>query len=395
MRLWVILLVILLVFGSFNTYAQFIENQDDEYLMDLWTGSFSIDWEDEWDNHPTAFRLSVGCFNMQNLYTYYELKVERPLWRGLHFKYRYVDKRTLGSTENGNDFYLDYRFSNGLYGEVLMRPLFDKKSSDGGIGLGYWKDHLNYLVPYVVLNDLDNNYSFTHAKDKKLYTEQPYTFGLKSRWKSWTWFDYWIDLAYRKGSVAEYSYESFPDSNRTERRGESSVSGLFRVTPREGMSCGVRGSWSLSHHRVEWESQASPDSSYRENILNVEPFLTLKQGEKVREEIGFQVYREADSVGGSFLERNAFLPSLLVEYRFNPQFWLHGAYARSDVKAELSGEGWEDEVERTDNRVILALQWNVSNKARLMVRKGLDLDIKDRIGVFFYDKVYLHFLISL
>ena len=142
---------------EFSTFDVVRAEDDDESVIDHVLTRAPIEWRDEWEHAPQAFRLSQGCLTSANWFIETQLKTSSPLGRRARFELRLDQSES--DRASWNDLELWGRFPQpiGSLG-VMFRPYADKSRHDMALTWGTGADSSAFQLEAAWgFEDLFNN----------------------------------------------------------------------------------------------------------------------------------------------------------------------------------------------------------------------------------------------
>ncbi len=162
-------------FSSFEVEAQ---DQDDETAMDHMMARLPIQWRDEWERSPQAFRTSQGCHTSGEWFQLTDLKLETPLGRDARFGVMFTQR--VDNVASFEDLALAFRFpvrAGRL--SVEFHPASDKSRQDYALtwDTGADTSALHVRVTFMIEDMLNNLWQQRQARVGHLsepYLRHPY-----------------------------------------------------------------------------------------------------------------------------------------------------------------------------------------------------------------------------
>ena len=141
-------------FSSFDVERP---EEDDESVLDHLLARPVVEWRDEWERAPQAFRTSQGCFTSGQWYTDNQLKLVSPLGRRARFGLQLDQVESDLTAYENLDLWFLFPQRAGTLG-VMFRPYYDKSRQDFALawelGADTTRDQLRLVYG---LEDLFNN----------------------------------------------------------------------------------------------------------------------------------------------------------------------------------------------------------------------------------------------
>lgn len=142
---------------EFSTLDVVRPEDDDESALDHALTRAPLEWRDEWERAPQAFRLSQGCLTSANWFMETQLKTSSPIGRRSRFELRLDQSES--DRAGWNDLELWGRFVQpiGTVG-VMFRPYADKSRHDMALTWGTGADSSAFQLEATWgFEDLFNN----------------------------------------------------------------------------------------------------------------------------------------------------------------------------------------------------------------------------------------------
>jgi hypothetical protein len=141
-------------FSSFDVERP---EEDDESVLDHLLARPPVEWRDEWERAPQAFRTSQGCFTSGQWYTGNELKLVSPLGSRARFDLRLDEVESDLASYDNLDLWFRFPQRAGTLG-VMFRPYYDKSRQDFALAWELGADTTREQLRLVYgLEDLFNN----------------------------------------------------------------------------------------------------------------------------------------------------------------------------------------------------------------------------------------------
>ncbi|MBN1233170.1 MAG: hypothetical protein JXA60_07450 [Candidatus Coatesbacteria bacterium] len=397
LKLLIVLLSVNSLFSRDSKYA-FPEKYDMEYLLDVWMGTLYWDWQRDFNNWNSGMQVSMGCFSMQEFYVNTDLKIERNLWEDLNFKFRYQKEELIDAVEENREFTLFWQFKSGPRVAMHLYPSFIKRESDNGYSIGWHKKNID-IDAGLIVNDFDNNWSYSEDKDgkQKFYKSYPLTYFMETKYRHAENIHSTFSFYYTRQSKAEYKIIEKPDSTYYEAVKKVRLKGYHLYQPQDHIAIGLREFYRFDYDEEYDHKDADKNLFFKRETVIIEPMfyyifkkpnLWIGASCQILNEILYR--KETQNI-----KRENLLPTISINHHLFWKLDMNTTYLRSDVNFENYGmDGRSDGVQ---NRIISAIEFPFNNGARFQFRKGWELDRGDDMwgpGFFLYDKIHCHLIVQ-
>lgn len=162
------------------------EQENKEYLLDVWTNRFDRHWREMWDGGYNRYRFRLGSNNVREWYLEEELKFASPLGKRLRFLFHHARLIHDSSDQRGYDILeLEGRVSRYGYLSVFIKPKFKKAENSLGFVLQGRQKVNQYIRLIVEFPHLVRNFAERHGdtsgKTLTVFTDNPVRIGFDVR----------------------------------------------------------------------------------------------------------------------------------------------------------------------------------------------------------------------
>ena len=400
-----LIFIIILPIHAKDLPYTFPEQRDIEYMMDLWMGTPLWDWQRDYQSWDSGMIVSMGCFSMHDFYVHTDLKIERNLWEGLNFRFRYQTDDRIDRTDYKREFDLLWQFKQGPRFSLLLFPEFDKKKSDVGISLGYHIDKLPNIAKIrcdlgIIANKFDNNFSYSEGDyDKQMiFSRYPVTYFAELYYCPNPISQTVFNLYFTRKSKAEHTILTEPDSSYYELDKRVVLSGFQQVRINQRWMLGLKANYNLDYNEETKHKDYTKDIFFQRETMTFEPMVNyIIKDPKFWVGTSCQFLKETlyrrDSPN---IKRTNLLPTVSIANHLFWKFDMVNTYIRSDVNFENYSLDASPRGEGINNRIITMIEMPFASGARFQFRKGWELDRgDDRWGptFFLYDKIHCHLMV--
>ena len=176
---------------EFSTFDVTAMEEDDESILDHLLTAQPVEWRDDWERHPLAFRMGQGCFTSGQWIIDSDLKLKAPIggsaWVAVEDR-RYESDE---ATDRHTDLWLRFGTRIGTVGGYF-RPYHDKSRQDFGFAWETGNDTLGFQsqVLLTIEDTFNNLWEFRQTRVGNLsepYERRPYEPSLRFVQRSARW----------------------------------------------------------------------------------------------------------------------------------------------------------------------------------------------------------------
>lgn len=163
---------------EFSTFSAEAMEEDDESVLDHLLTATPLEWRENWERHPLAFRMGQGCFTSGQWIIDSDLKLGTSIGGSARFEVEDRRYESDEATDRHTDLWLRFGTRIGTVGGYF-RPYHDKSRQDFGFAWETGNDTLGLQsqVLFTIEDTFNNLWEFRQTRVGNLsepYLRHPY-----------------------------------------------------------------------------------------------------------------------------------------------------------------------------------------------------------------------------
>ena len=365
------LIIAIMLIQSVN--INLIEDGNSLYLMDKDVSYYQTEWVRSYISNNYGFRTSQGCLDVERWYQEYDGKLKLPITESFDIDYFFYKKDGYNGHIETHELNFNY-YKKFLKFTLSVSPNFFKMYDYGGIGVGFYKSKLLNLQLFLNLIDFDHNYATNRLYSDTLhdpYIEFPFQLELRGNFIAKLGYLN-FDIKNTRESTKKIMYKETVIGYDNEKNYNGRI--FSAISPLDNFTISCYSEWNYIG------SQVDTFNYHYENILKtafVE--ISLDYSTNIGNfHISFPFYYKFNKFYNFPDSTNYSKKMYGLTLGYSKNICKHTVlglgYQRGirerNIDDSLYVGGWGD----LENRFVVSLEFNFSNKTRLNIIEGLELD---------------------
>ena len=350
-----------------------IEDQNTLYLMDKGISYYQTDWVKDFISNNYGFRTSQGCLDIEHWHQEYDAKAELPMTKSINLDYFFYER-------NGYNWHIERHelnfnfYRKSLKFTINISPNFLKRNDYAGIGVGLYKNKLMNAQLFLNLENFDHNYSIDRLYSDSIhdpYIKFPFQWELRCNYVGDIGYLN-TDIRYTLPSTKKILYKANLLGYHNERNYSGRIFSALNLP--DSLTLSTFSQWDYIYSQID-----TFDYHY-ENALKT-AFFTVAldySGRIGKIHFSFPIYykfnRFYDFPDSSNYSKVMYGITIRYSKYVSRNTILGIGYQRGIRERTINDSLFVGGYGDLENRLVVILGFNFSDKTRLRVIEGLELD---------------------